>query len=183
MSDFAAALGEWSDFFAYIGTTAATLLGLLFVAVSLRLDVFRRDDVVDVRDFARLTLTSFLTTVVVCGVTLMPHARPPVLAVIVAAFGVAGVLMLVFLRNERARLQAADPRQRAGPMQRGRWTAVYVALIVLSYVGLVLTALLIWWQPAAAFLALGGSLVLLLGTGTVNAWIMLSNAGRMADST
>ena len=39
MSEFEQALADWRDFFMLTGTASATLLGLLFVAVSLRPDI------------------------------------------------------------------------------------------------------------------------------------------------
>jgi hypothetical protein len=37
---FSQALSEWTAFYALMGGAAATLLGLLFVAVSVRLNIF-----------------------------------------------------------------------------------------------------------------------------------------------
>ena len=42
---FADALDQWTTYFALMGGAAATLLGLLFVAVSLRLNIFHRREV------------------------------------------------------------------------------------------------------------------------------------------
>jgi hypothetical protein len=53
------AIGSWQGFYTYLGTVAATLLGLLFVTVSLRLNIFHQHEVRDVRDFAFLTFGSY----------------------------------------------------------------------------------------------------------------------------
>ena len=60
---FSQALAEWTAFYALMGGAAATLLGLLFVAVSLRLNIFHQRQVADVRDFAAFTFGTFLVAI------------------------------------------------------------------------------------------------------------------------
>ena len=57
---FSQALADWTAFYALMGGAAATLLGLLFVAVSVRLNIFHQREVADVRDFAAFTFGTSL---------------------------------------------------------------------------------------------------------------------------
>ena len=75
---FAQALAEWTAFYALMGGAAATLLGLLFVAVSVRLNIFHQRQVADVRDFAAFTFGTFLVAIAVAGLAHCP-ARTPIL--------------------------------------------------------------------------------------------------------
>jgi hypothetical protein len=42
MTDFTNTIKDWQTFYVMAGTAAATLIGLLFVAVSINIDVFRK---------------------------------------------------------------------------------------------------------------------------------------------
>jgi hypothetical protein len=70
---FGQALAEWKDFYVFVGTAAATLLGLLFVSVSLRLDLFHEAQLADVRDFAAQTFAQFFSLVLIAALFLIPH--------------------------------------------------------------------------------------------------------------
>jgi hypothetical protein len=72
---FSQALAEWTASYALMGGAAATLLGLLFVAVSVRLNIFHQHEVADVRDFAEFTFGTFLVAIAVAGFAIAPHAH------------------------------------------------------------------------------------------------------------
>jgi hypothetical protein len=66
-------LAHWHDFFLAAGGAAATLVGLLFVALSLHLK--RVVSQPDVRALARVTLTDFTCVLVTAMLTLIPTDR------------------------------------------------------------------------------------------------------------
>jgi hypothetical protein len=92
MESIEQALAAWTGFYGYLGAVAATLLGLLFVSVSLRLNIFQEHEVRDVRDFAFLTFGSFFCLVLVAGVFLVPHQTRLGLGMPLALFGLLGVV-------------------------------------------------------------------------------------------
>jgi O-antigen/teichoic acid export membrane protein len=104
------ALAGWSGFYTLLGGAAATLLGLLFVALSLRLNVFRDQALADVRDFATFTFSTFLVALVIAALALAPHARGSVLAVALGLVGAVGLLMTVWVARQWRRLNRALPR-------------------------------------------------------------------------
>jgi hypothetical protein len=63
-NSFAQLLTHWQGFFSMAGTAAATLVGLLFVAVSLHLDLFSDDRERQTRISAQQTLTNFFNVLV-----------------------------------------------------------------------------------------------------------------------
>ena len=111
---FARALAEWSGFYTLFGGAAATLLGLLFVALSLRLNVFRDQALADVRDFATFAFVTFLAAVVIAALTLVPHAHVRTVAIVVGLVGVMGLILLAWVGQAWIRLNV----HHAGP-QRG----------------------------------------------------------------
>lgn len=177
---FQAELASWGPFYGFMGTAAVTLLGLLFVAVSLRLNIFRDARTADVRDFARLTLFSFLAPMVITGLTLMPHERPVMLAMPLMVLSVAGVLASIHIAREWLRLNPATNQDAPGfkPWHWQGWATV--ALVGLAYVALVIVAALFLLGNGVAFAFLAGVEGWMLITGTVSAWIMLTNAGASA---
>lgn len=175
-------LAAWGPFFTYLGAAAATLLGLLFVAVSLRLEIFQRKDTADVRTFAELTLIAFVAVLVSCGLCLMPHEGIRVLAVPHMIIGGIGLGTLALLRRRYQAMNALPQTQAAvGPAPWLGW--LMGAVLGVAFVGLIGTSLLLLTRDfSVALYALAGLDGLLLLSGTVNAWVMLTNAGTSGAS-
>jgi len=73
VEDFAAIIDEWHDFYMLAGSAAATLLGLLFVAVSLHIDTIAKTrKSSDVVEFARRTLSNFLVILAFAFIFVIP---------------------------------------------------------------------------------------------------------------
>ena len=72
MLDLSQTFQDWQIFYATIAGVTATLLGLLFVAISINLDVFSGKDL-HYKRLARLTLGKFLNMLIVSLVFLFPH--------------------------------------------------------------------------------------------------------------
>jgi hypothetical protein len=173
---FTAALADWNAFFAFAGGAAATLLGLLFVALSLRLDIFRRQEVADVRDFAAFTFASFLTALVVAGLALAPHQHARSLALPLLVLGGVGVVVAIFLAREWIRLNPGSEPTHPGPNPDNWQGWIFIAMITSPAPGLALVALLLWQGHAEALFGLALVEGLLLVTATISAWIMFSRA-------
>lgn len=73
MDEFAASLGEWKDFYIAISAAAATLMGLLFVSVSLKSEIFADPRYPDLRATAINTFASFLFLLLDALYVLIPH--------------------------------------------------------------------------------------------------------------
>jgi hypothetical protein len=168
--DFARALGAWTGFYAALSAVAATLLGLLFVALSLRLNLFQDAVVADVRDFAALVFGQFLALVLVGLVALFPDPKPATLGLPTLAIGALGLGWAVRLAGEYLRLNTA-------PGSRRGWSVVF---FVVS-----LGAALAFVSGGAALLLRGdaGPLpwvaavdIATLAAAAVGAWLLLSHA-------
>ena len=58
MTDFSQMVGEWETFYLLTGTAAATLIGLLFVAVSINIEPFQGKERPDLQHFGALTFNA-----------------------------------------------------------------------------------------------------------------------------
>jgi hypothetical protein len=77
MDTFTQAVEGWHDFYLLIGTAAATLVGLLFVGLSLNIDVITREANADLRVLAAQAFTNFLNVVMLAVLFLIPRQVPP----------------------------------------------------------------------------------------------------------
>ena len=141
---FSNALNEWTAYYALMGGAAATLLGLLFVAVSLRLNIFHQRNVADVRDFAALTFGTFLVALVVAGLALSPHERQARLAQLLLVVGIIGVLAIALIARTWVRLNL--PATTAGPGFTSSATRGWVFMLGMAapYPGLIVVAVLLF---------------------------------------
>lgn len=57
--EFSEVISSWETYYLLVGTAAVTLIGLLFVAITINIDTFRRRTGTDVQLFGVLTFNSF----------------------------------------------------------------------------------------------------------------------------
>ena len=171
-STFSQDVARWHDFYMLVGTAAATLLGLLFVAVSLNLSVLVDKSHAELRATAALTFNSFLYILSFALIFLIPGLDQVGLGLSLLALGGLGSFTLS--RRLWQVLQAHDP---AHP--RGRtfmlwrvvlpiaWNILLLAVAVSVLFGQ--TAYLVWLVPV--FIAR-------LVTAVRNAWELLLHVGQ-----
>ena len=179
---FSQALTEWTAFYALMGGAAATLLGLLFVAVSVRLNIFHQRTVADVRAFAAFTFGTFLVAIVVAGLALVPHGRRLTLALPLLLIAIAAFLAITWIARLWRRLNFPTMDARPG-YTRDDWQGLaYLLGMGGPYAGLIAVSVLLWRSHPSAlgWLAVLEGWLLLLGT--VAAWVMLSHAGINDDA-
>ena len=104
---YADALQSWHDFYVTVGAAAATLVGLLFVGLSLHIRMVVAHH--DVRSLARATLTDFFVVLLVALLVLAPAGNSSTLATWLIAIGVVSVLLVLrpALQGFRTRRQRA----------------------------------------------------------------------------
>lgn len=166
-----AALGEpWHDFYLLAGTAAVTLVGLLFVSLSLHVEILFRPRHADFREMAGLAFQGYLYVLVSALVFLVPVATPEWQLWV---FGFLNVFMLLrALWRVPAYLRAR--RARGGGAHHGRR---FVLLILAYALGLVAAVQGLGGEPSAAFTLLA-PVILMLSTATRAAWDLLAYVGQ-----
>lgn len=165
---FSQAVAEWQGFYTFVGSAAATLLGLLFVAVQLRLNIFREAQVLDIRDLAIQVFLNFSYLVLMSSLFLIPRQSPPGLGLPLVVLGILGIGWLVyFLRQALPLNQGKDPTRWAWRLLFTLWFATYAGLIAVALVLLGGNAESLFWLAAVD--------VALLVTATVGAWALMTH--------
>jgi hypothetical protein len=83
-------LHEWHDFYVLVGTASATLVGLMFVAVSIGTAIFNEDRRVGMAAFITPTVTHFAAVLFACLVATMPSHTWYTLGGLLGAGALAG---------------------------------------------------------------------------------------------
>ncbi len=159
---------QWSTFAAIAGGAAAALTGLLFVAVSIRVDIIAKSQ--ELRNRAAQTLALFVTVLFITILLAIPDQSYRVLGIELLALAViAGGAML-----------ALDRRASVAPSTHGA-SAHRVALILdavapnaLTWILLVVAGVLVFFRVHAGLDVLVLPVVVALGGGVISAWLLLT---------
>jgi hypothetical protein len=155
----------WHDFYTLVGAAGATLIGLMFVALSLAIGV-RNGTKEDVNIFVTPTVVYFLGVVVVAALAVMPFENARPLGGLIAAIPTFGTP--VWIR----RLWRLKRKHHESPLNRQNWLWQWlvpaVAQVLLFLAGMAFVS----GDSRAPFL-LAASLVVLLVVGVRNAWTFM----------
>jgi hypothetical protein len=165
MTEFQQLVSGWETFYLLMGTAAATLIGLLFVAVSINIDTFRKEAYTDLQLFAALTFNCFFYVLVIALLFLIPGLSPVGLGL--PLFILAGLGLVNALLQQRRALKTQSKRQAAG--LASRFTVPIVGLL-----GLAIFAILVMGQLAVGLYGLVFVIIVLLASAASNAaWLLL----------
>jgi hypothetical protein len=168
MVPYQALTERWHDYYIVTGTAAATLVGLLFVGLSLHLRAVLSGS--EVRSLARVTLANFGLVLSVALFMEIPQ-RPNVAGI---GLLVVGLWALVVLGTGLVR--AARRRGRTMPTYR---VVSRFALSALGYAGAVVAGVLVLnGSYGSAFNWLVGVTLLLLIVSLRNSWDLLVSVGE-----
>jgi hypothetical protein len=169
MDGFARVIEQWHDFYLMAGTAGATLIGLLFVSVSLHLDLITDPTATAVLASARRAFISFIIIVLIALLFLVPAQSARGLGlplVLVSLFDLARTMRyLNLLRREHAHL--SDLLGPASVLRIGLGLASSLGLLAVSLTILSGTTEYLSW--------LVGVLGILLGGAAENCWSLLMN--------
>lgn len=171
---FSATVAEWQTFYLLAGTASATLVGLIFVSVSLHLDLVSESGVSVVFTLARRTLFSFILVVILSLVFLIPGIGPAGLGWSLLGLGVADVLQTTLdipsvgreLRNTNGWQNFAF--RIVGP----------IVLPIVSGIGLILIAITVLSGSTADLAWMAPIVVLILAAAAFDAWELMVGLAR-----
>ena len=92
MESLAGAIGSWHDFYILVGTAAATLVGLMFVAASVGSGFYTKDKHPALRLFLSPTVVHFTCVLVACLVAMAPIRIWMLFGLLVGGEGLFGIV-------------------------------------------------------------------------------------------
>jgi len=159
------ALSRWHDFYALIGTAAATLVGLMFVAASIGAGVFTRAHQAGIRSFLSPTVVHFSAVLLICLLASAPTETWLSLGILLTCAGLIGLAYSAWIWRRMA-MHGITPT--IDVVDRLLYTMLPIAVyLVVTGAGL---GLALGNGGSLNVLAVG--LVLLLAIGIRNAWDM-----------
>ena len=159
-------LERWHDFYLLVGTAGATLLALLFVAVSLGVGFLTEEKAPATRTFYSPIIIHFASVFFISAIALVPAHGSRFFAALIGITALIGAMISAFITVE---------------LVRRKWTQyvrdylAYGLLPAAGYLALFVAAVTIYKELDIALDVLAGALLLLLLINVRNTWdLMLS---------
>ena len=169
--EFAALAASWHDFYLTLGAASATLIGLLFVGVSINLDEFTTDEGIAIRVLAEQAFGNFILVLVIALMVLIPDQDQDSLTLQLAIVGSLGTFRV-------ARRAMVFRRRTTGPFGDWRYLIRRLGLSAAASIAVLGIAVLVQTNPVTAFYWLVGAVLVYLFSAADSAWDLLIEVGR-----
>jgi len=158
-------LHEWHDFYVLVGTASATLVGLMFVAVSIGTAIFNEDRSAGVTAFITPTVMHFAAVLFACLLATMPTHTWGTLGGLLGAGALAGSissgkLVVQMIIRHRFNVDLGD-------------RLFYAFLPLVGYLLALVAAALLLMQSAISADLIAAAVLTLLFAAIRNAWDMM----------
>ena len=159
-------LTTWQNFYVIVGTAAATLTGLTFIAVTLI--VGRHNQMPDEANtaFATPTVVHFGAALLIAVILSAPWQVLWSITLLLGLVGLGGMTYVVIIAR-RLRSQVSNPASYTPVMEDWIWHTV---LPLVAYTALFIAAITLSANPPLPLFFLGAATVLLLFIGIHNSW-------------
>ena len=158
-----AALADWHSFHGLLGGAAATLIGAMFVVVSIGSGVLSPERVAPIRVFLTATVIHLTSILFACALSLVPALDAPWFAGLLGLIAVAGLVYAGQIPTNRIWDHNVDHEDRI-------W---YAALPFAGYAVMLGAAAIGVRRPETGLDLLALALGLLLAAGIRNSWDMI----------
>src|ERR1700734_2094972 len=155
------ALKEWHDFYLVVGTAGATLLALLFVAVSLGTGFLTEERQEATRTFLSPVVIHFTSVFFLSAVALFPSHQAKFFAALIGATALIGAIVSTYITIQVVRTDLTSYIEDY---------LAYGLLPGLSYLALLAAAVSIYLEKDFGLNALAGALLLLTIVNIRNTW-------------
>jgi hypothetical protein len=158
-------LHDWHDFYVLVGTASATLVGLMFVAVSIGTAIFNEDHSAAMAAFITPNVTHFAATLFACLLVTIPTHSWHTLGALLGAGALAGSIycggvVVQIIVNHRFKVDRID-------------RVFYALLPLVGYLLGLTAAVLLVMQAAASANLMAAAVMTLLLAAIRNAWDMM----------
>ena|SRR6266487_197614 len=157
-------LSNWQNFYMIIGTAAATLTGLMFVATSIiaGIDTHVPTANAGIAAFNTPTVVHFCAVLLLAGILSAPWQAFSSISILVCLFSLGMVFYLIIIMRRMRRM----PHYQS-TLEDWLW---YMVLPLLAHILLIIAALVLPANPAPALYVVSAAMVMLLCIGIRNAW-------------
>jgi hypothetical protein len=166
------ALKEWHDFYVLIGTAGATLLALLFVAVSLGAGYLTEERRSATRTFMSPVVVHFTSVFFLSAVALLPWHQAKFFAALIGVTALIGATISTYITVQVVRTDMTNYMEDY---------LAYGLLPDLGYLALLAAAVMIYLEKDFGLDALAGALLLLAIVNIRNAWDLTLTMVRRAS--
>ena len=156
-------IAPWHDFFVLLGTAAATLIGAMFVVVSIGIGILSRDRSVAIQVFLTTTVVHLSTVFFGCALTMVPVLTPRWQAIIAGVAGLVGV-------GYSVQVIWGFRQHRGTVLSDWFWYAIFP---LAAYAAVAIAAALGLYDTAEGLDLFAAPLTALLVAGIRNGWDML----------
>jgi hypothetical protein len=165
LDKFIQAVNGWHDFYIMIGTASATLMGLLFVSLSINVGVITQKKNNDLRILAAQTFTNFLCVLLFAVVFLIPQQGPKGLGL--PLLGMDGVGLFITMRRILFAFQTHIQ------LWGRRNLAIRFAIPVVCFITLAIIGISVLMGETGGLYWLVPVMILLIIDASINAWDLL----------
>jgi hypothetical protein len=167
IDSFPAAVQGWQNFYLLVGTAAATLTGLMFIAVTFGASLVTRQTTASARAFLDPTLSHFVQVLLAACLVTVPTMSAPILGALLLLAGVVRIGGLFWVYGHMKKLHAKH-----NDIELSDWM-MGIALPLLCHLLLLATGFAFLRRCSAAFDALAIVNLALLVIGIRGAWELL----------
>ena len=166
-------LSPWHEFYGLLGTAAAALLALLFVAASIGASVLTAHRAGPTRTYLSPVVFHYCNILFLSLIALIPELEPTVFGVIIAVAAAGSLVYSLYILQRLFRDGIADLADRLA----------YGTVPVISYsAGLIAGCRILAGHDRMSLYLIGGASLLLLVVNVRNAWdLMLALARRAME--
>jgi hypothetical protein len=167
IASFASAAGPWQTFYVLVGTAAATLIGLMFVAITFGASLVTRQTSESARAFLDPTFTHFVQVLLTACLITIPTMGPTLAGVLLLAIGAlrTAALFWIFRHMREAHRTHHD-------IELSDWL-IGIAVPLLCHLLLGAAGAAFLGGYAAAFNVLAIATIAVLLNGVFSAWELI----------
>jgi hypothetical protein len=171
---FSSTIASWQTFYMLAGTASATLVGLLFVAVSLHIDLVGESGAATILSTARRTFSRFIIIVIVALLFLVPKLNPQGLGLPLLALGIVDALWSLWL----VRVVIRARKRSVGLQDVVNRILLPVVLPLASSIGLMTVAATVLASETSYLYWMVPIIALVLANAATNAWDLMLGLAR-----